>query len=128
VTLFKSAVALPGKDTEFGRASEAFNRDLAKLALRIMDQTTTVLAGTRRTNIDAEWKFVPGFEPAVPVTAGFGIITFPTAFPRALVTVVALANIQVTLSLTNTNLTQFEFRRVGGGGGTVAVAYLAVGY
>lgn len=128
MALFKSPVSLPGKDTEFGRASEAFNRDLAKLGLRIMDQTTGVSAGTRRKNIEAEWKFIPGLETGVTITAGFGIVVFPTAFPRALVSVVAWSTVQITMSRTNTDLTQFEFRRVGGGAGSLDVCYLAVGY
>lgn len=126
--LFKSAVSLPGKDTEFGRASEAFSRDLAKLGLRIMDQTTSVIAGTRRNNIDAEWKVLVGFETGVTIAAGVGIVVFPTAFPRALVTVQAWSTTIINLNFANTDLTQFEFARIGGGPPTLDVTYLAVGY
>ncbi len=126
--LFKTAVALPGKDTEFGRDSEVFSRDLVKLGLRIMSQTTGVLVGTRRKNIEAEWKLAVGFEAGVTITAGLGIIVYPTAFPRAVVVVIAWSTVQIVCSQANTDLTQFEFRRVGGGPGTLDVNYIAVGY
>ncbi len=129
MALRKNIIALPGKDRERGVGSETFNRDLALLGVRMMDHTGNVLAGAARKLTETEWKVQVGPESVTTSPGGSATITFPSAFPRAVVFVGAqeIDNNNNSTSINNVTLTGFDFltSKVNT---TFTVTWIALGY
>ena len=108
--LSKQIIALPGKDRERGTESETFNRHLALLGVRMFAHTRNVLAGAARNLAQAEWKIQVGPQSITTSPGGTATITFPLAFPRAVVYVGAqeIDSMQHSTAIDNVTLTSFD--------------------